>query len=95
MKILGWNCRGPNSSAAIRAISDLQEQVRADVAFLSESHLVDANADSLRRKLGFDSMLVEASNGRAGGLVLFWKNQINVTMQYLTLNFMDAVLIPQ
>ena len=71
MKILGWNCRGMLSNTAVRELLDLQKRTRADLIFLSESRLNNCKADELRCTLGFDSMLVVESDGKAGGLVLF------------------------
>uniref|UniRef100_A0A8R7UV67 Endonuclease/exonuclease/phosphatase domain-containing protein n=1 Tax=Triticum urartu TaxID=4572 RepID=A0A8R7UV67_TRIUA len=72
MKILGWNCRGMLSNTAVRELLELQERTRAELIFLSESHLNKCKADELRRVLGFDSMFVVESDGWAGGLVLFY-----------------------
>ena len=73
MKILGWNCRGMLSPTAVRELLELQGRTKADVIFLSESHLNKCKADELRRVLSFDSMFVVESDGRAGGLVLFYQ----------------------
>ena len=72
MKILGWNCRGMLSNTAVHELLDLQERTRAELIFLSESHLNKCKADELRRVLGFDSMFVVESDGKAGGLILFY-----------------------
>ena len=58
------------SNTAVRELLDLQERTRAYLIFLSESHLNNSKADELRHNLGFDSMFVVESDGKADGLVL-------------------------
>ena len=64
MKIIGWNCRGMLSPTAIRELLDFQGRVKADVIFLSESHLNTTKATELRVKLGFDRFHIVDSDGR-------------------------------
>lgn len=59
MKILVWNCRGLGSSRAVRSLLDVQRQVRPDVFFLSETHLSKAKAEKVKRRVGFDHMLMK------------------------------------
>ena len=93
MKILGWNCRGMLSTTAVRELLDLQERVRADLIFLSESHLNNCKANELRRVLSFDSMFVVESDGRAGGLVLFYHKVNKVELNYISANFIDILFM--
>jgi exonuclease III len=72
MKLLSWNCRSLASDVAVLELLDIQGRVRADFVFISESHRDKEGADRVRRRLGFNSMWVEASDGRSGGLVLFY-----------------------
>ena len=93
MKSVGWNCRGMLSTTAVRELLDLQERVRADLIFLSESHLNNCKADELRRVLSFDSMFVVESDGRAGGLVLFYHKVNKVELNYISANFIDILFM--
>jgi exonuclease III len=70
MKILGWNSQGLNSSRAVLALQDILRQHKPDVVFLSETHLSRAKADKLMRKMGFQFLLIDESNGRSGGLLM-------------------------
>jgi hypothetical protein len=49
------------------------------------------NAETLRRKLGFDFMCVDESDGRSRGLVLFWKEENKMISEYVSPNFIDVV----
>ena len=89
MKILVWNCHGMRKPAAVRALLGIQGRVRPDVLFLSEAHLNKAKAEKLRRGLGFDVMEVLESDGRSGGLVMFWSSCLGVTSTDVQPNYID------
>ena len=71
MRILGLNCRGLGNDPAVRSLLDIQRRSNPDVLFLSETHLDDYPAECLRRRLKMDFKIVNASNGRSGGVILF------------------------
>ena len=60
------------SATAVRELLDLQGRVKANVIFLSESHLNRVKANEIREKLVFDRFHIVESDGRSGGLVLFF-----------------------
>jgi hypothetical protein len=76
-------------TSAVRSLLILQERLKPDVLFLSESHLGRAKAENLRKRLQFDEMLVSESDGRSGGLVMFWNKEIKVTSFEIDTNFID------
>jgi hypothetical protein len=76
MKILALNCRGLGSAAAVRALRANQEQNNPQVMFLSETHLDKIGAERLRMQTCMDGMIVAEIDGRSGGLVLLWKNEV-------------------
>jgi exonuclease III len=71
MRILGWNCQGLGNNPTVRSLLNIQRRYNPDVLFLSETHLDDFPADCLRRRLRMDFKIVNPSNGRSGGLILF------------------------
>jgi hypothetical protein len=91
MIIYGWNCRAANSPSAVRSLLDLKEHVIPDILFLSETHLSKENAKKLRRKLGFDFMSIDESDGRSRGLVMFWKEDNKMISEHVSANFIDIV----
>jgi hypothetical protein len=76
-------------SSAVRALLGLQARLRPDVLFLSETHLCKATTENLKRRLLFDEVLVAESDGRSGGLVMFWNKDITVTSKEVDTNFID------
>jgi hypothetical protein len=75
--------------SAVRSLLSIQERLKPDVLFLSEAHLGKVKAENLRKRLRFDKMLVSESDGRSGGLVMFWNKETNVTSFEIDTNFID------
>jgi exonuclease III len=89
MNIIGWNCRGMRKASAVHALLELQGRLKPDVLFLSKAHLSKVKAERLKIRLKFDNMLVSESDGRSGGLVLYWNNDLKVTSFEVSKNFID------
>jgi exonuclease III len=92
MKLVAWNCQGLSSSRAVRALLKVWRRINLDVCFLSETHLDNAKAEKVRRRVGFDQNVLYESDGRSGGLLLMWKSEINIRVQEVTKNYIDVVI---
>ena len=69
--------------------------LKRDLLFLSEAHFSDAGAEWLMRKmrkLGFQARLVDPSEGRAGGLLMMWRNGVSITDHGVTAYFIDLTI---
>jgi exonuclease III len=64
----------------VRGLLNFQKQVDPDVLFVCETKLRENRIDWLRWKLGMPNMIVKDPEGQSGGLVMFWKNEINVKL---------------
>jgi hypothetical protein len=71
MRVLSLNCQGLGNRPTVRALLDVQKQSNPEVMFLSETHLDNFPAECLRRRLKMDSKIINPSNGRSGGIILF------------------------
>jgi hypothetical protein len=78
MRILSSNCQGLGNGPTVRSLLDVQRRNNPEVMFLSETHLDTYPADYLRRKLKMDFKIVNPSTNRRGGVILFWKREINI-----------------
>jgi hypothetical protein len=63
-----------------------------NILFLYETHLDRESGDRLRLKLGFAHMRWYPSNGRAGGLMLLWKELVKIQLKYQHTNYIDVLV---
>ena len=62
------------------------------VVFIAETWTDDARLKDVKRKIQFDNMFVVPRANRGGGLVLFWKESIEVTVEGSDKNHIDAII---
>ena len=92
MSCLAWNYRGLGN---LRTGMELVEIVQAKdpvVVFLAETLTDDARLEVIQRSIGFDHRWVVPRMGRGGGLVLYWKASINLTVEDLDRYYIDALI---
>ncbi|XP_057445088.1 uncharacterized protein LOC130737357 [Lotus japonicus] len=90
MKILSWNCRGLGNLRAVRALKRLIHSKDHDVVLVMETRLYSAEA-SRHRGIGglqnvFPVQCAGQGRSRAGGLCLFWGNEVEVEVISASLN---------
>ena len=81
MSCLAWNYCGLGN---LRTRRELVEIIRAKdpaVVFLAEALTDDARLEVVQRSLGFDHRWVVPRVGRGGGLVLYWKDSVKLTVE--------------
>jgi exonuclease III len=81
MKLMVWNCRGLGNSPAVRGLLRCQKSVDADILFLSETKLDERRMEKFKAKLGMGNMVVVDAVGQSGGLVAFWRKEVNVAVK--------------
>ena len=87
-----WNYRGLGN---LRTESELAELVRAkdpSVVFLVETWADEARLKSVLRKIEFENMFIAPRQNRGGGLVLFWRDSMDVTVEGSGRNYIDAII---
>jgi hypothetical protein len=92
MKILVWNCRGLGNTAAVLALLDVKRRNNPEVVFLSETHLDRYPAECLGRRLCMDYSIVQPSDGRKGGIIMFWKKEIKIHQIFACPNYIDVTI---
>ena len=63
-----------------------------DFVFISESLISKASAERILVSMAFDGYFVADPVGRSGGLVLFWKNKVNVSIGSFTSSHVEAII---
>ena len=62
------------------------------VVFLAETLTNEARLEFIQNSINFDHRFVVRKVGCSGGLVLFWRSTINLTIEGLDKNFIDAII---
>jgi exonuclease III len=68
---------------AVRGLLSLQKKEDPDILFLSETKLDKKGINKLSRILGMPHVVLKECVGRSGGLALFWKREINLSLCWL------------
>ena len=75
--------------------NELAELVQAkdtSVVFLAEAWVDEARLKSVLRKIKFENMFITPRQNKGGGLVLFWRDSIDVTVEGSGRNYIDAII---
>ena len=78
MSYLCWNCHGAGKPMTVRELRDLARQLAPSILCIVETQMDSTMVEALSETLGFDCSYAVSSDGRSGGIGLFWNNSINV-----------------
>ena len=92
MSLLVWNCRGLGNPCTGKELGDLVRAKDPSVVFIAETWADKARLKVLKNTLLFDEMFVVPRINRGGGLVLFWKNSIKVSVKTSSRNHIDSII---
>lgn len=95
MKTICWNTRGLENPCGVRALHDLIRLEDPDLFFLIETKLMVRRLERIRIRTGIHGCLRVDSEGRGGGLVLLWKDNldtqlINFSQHHIHINVTTA-----
>ena len=62
------------------------------VMFLAETGANEARLKNVLRKIMFENMFIAPRTNRGGGLVLFWRSSIDVSVKGSSKNYIDAII---
>ena len=62
------------------------------VVFLVETWVDEARLKDVKRKIQFENMFVSLRNNRGGGLVLFWRESVDVSVEGFDKNHIDTII---
>jgi hypothetical protein len=93
MRILDPNYQGLGNALTVRALLQVKKRSNPEVMFLSETHLDDYPAECLRRRLNMDCKIANPSNGRSGGVIMFWRKEIKIELIFLAPKYIDVRVI--
>lgn len=90
MRLIAWNCRGLARTAAANSLRALERKFHPDILFLSETKV--SSSFSLLNRFGFVNAVECPANRRKGGVILAWKNGVNMEVVSCTDNIISALV---
>lgn len=92
MRFLSWNCQGLGSDLTRRNLKILCKKQNPQILFLMKTRQPENVILSWRRNLKFVDHVVVNPVNTGGGLALFWNNEVRVTVEDSSPNFVDTTV---
>ena len=92
MSCIVWNCRGLGNHRAVQELADLVQAKAPSLVFLAETWADEARLNYVQSRIQFDQNIFVERINRGGGLVLFWKSEIEVDVESSSLNHIDVII---
>ena len=89
MRLISWNCRGLGNDPAVHGLLNVQKREAPDILFLPETKHDRKRMVWFHWKLKMPNMVAKSSNGTSGGLALFWRRDIDVTVKSMSKYHID------
>ena len=81
MSLLVWNCRGHGNLPIEKELGDLTQAQDPFILFLAKTWTDEARLKKIKRNLQFNQMFFVPQLTRGGGLVLYWKESLNLKVE--------------
>ncbi|KAL3812349.1 hypothetical protein ACJIZ3_013617 [Penstemon smallii] len=92
MNCLAWNCQGLGGTLTVQSLGSHIRDFNPQFIFLSETRSKGRKIDFLKNKFDLNGVSVD-SRGKSGGLALFWRKDVNVVLQSLSINHIDVHIL--
>ncbi|XP_050212910.1 uncharacterized protein LOC126664524 [Mercurialis annua] len=93
MKIFSWNLQGLGNPWTVRALKLFIKNNSPDIFFFMETKLMSNEFSSICSTFSSFNCFVVDADGRRGGLVLFWRKQIDVRISNSSSNHIDFAVM--
>ena len=93
MNLLALNYRGLGLDAAVGELRDLIRSYNPVVVFLSETKKKSRAMNKLKWSLGFRNGVAVDCSGRSGGLALWWREGVDVSVRLWCQYYIDAKIV--
>ncbi|XP_071918974.1 uncharacterized protein [Coffea arabica] len=78
MRAVVWNCRGSGSPLTVSQLEEVVRLHSPELVFLAETKNKKFVMNKIRMRLRYDSLFVVDPIGRAGGLAVIWRKDLEV-----------------
>lgn len=90
MRVAAWNCRGIGKDSTVRRLKEIHQKYLLDIICLSETKQNDNYIRDLCCDLGFQNFVSVPPVGLSGGLVLFCKQEVDITVLFQSAHLIDC-----
>ena len=93
MNDLSFNSRGLGNQSTVRELRKIAKQEGPSLMFVMETKIKGKKVEAMRTTLGFVGCFAVDSDGRSGGIGLFWSDEVIVDLKNLakrTLMYMSG-----
>ena len=92
MNLLCWNCRGLGNLSTEQELGGLIRAKDPSVVFLAETWLDKARLEDIKVRLNFGGMIEVCRDTRGGGIVIFWKKDVDFSLGTFSPNHIAGIL---
>ena len=92
MSLLLWNCRGFGNPCTENELAEMVQAKDPSVMFLAKTWADEARLKQVLQKIQFENIFIAPRPNRGGGLVLFWRSSIDISVVGSSKNFIDAII---
>ena len=92
MNCLVWNCHGLGNLRTGKELGDLIWAKDPSVLFIVETWVDEAKLITVMRNFDYEHKWIVPREGRGGGLALFWKSSINLSVEDSSKYCIDTII---
>ena len=92
MSLLVWNCRGLGNLRTEDQLAKLVWAKNPSVMFLAETWTDKARLIQIQRRIEFKNMLNVPRRNKARGLVIFWKEDFDLSVETFSPNHIESMI---
>ena len=94
MSTFCWNCRGVGNTATVQELRDFARKLAPTLLCIVETQIGGSRVENLAGTLGYDNAYAVDSEGRSGGIGLFWNNGIKIDILGYSCYHLDRMSQP-
>ena len=92
MSLISWNCPGLGNPLTTKVLKKMVLREKPLIVFLMETKLSSEDMEKMQRSLGFKNGCHSATEGRSGGLGLWWMDQSKIRVLRVSKHIINTEL---
>ena len=92
MSIIVWNYPGLGNLQTRKELEVVIQAKDPSVVFIAETWADEARLQEIKLNIEFDNLFFVERNNRGGGLALFWRNSVDLSVDSFSPNHIDSII---